>query len=44
VKQSLLRWFGACGAWSAHAMFTGRVSPDEAAAAGQINGILLQTS
>lgn len=41
VKQSLIRWLGRCGPWSAHPMFTEPVSSAEAKVFAQLLGVPL---
>lgn len=41
VKQSLLRWLGACGPWVAHPMFTERVTSEQAATFSRLLGVPL---
>lgn len=41
VKQSLLRWLGSCGPWSAHPMFTERFSSAEAEVLSRLLGVPL---
>lgn len=41
VKQSFLRWLGACGTWAAHPMFTEHVSCKEASAFSRLLGVAL---